>query len=94
LAGIGIAQNAIGNLASLARMRLVECLGFTHERSPRKIWGPTATAFRRFEIPMTAPPPSHVETVQGRAAWAHEQMAERKRRADERRRGRMRQGAA
>lgn len=66
----------------LQRMRLIECVGFAHGRA--KLWRATATAYRRFELPVPELPPI-VETAVSRAEVMQSRYVERHKLSDERR---------
>jgi len=80
LASIGIHHTVFGCMRPLVRKGLVASAGFSDERYPRRVWRATDRARRLFGFLRIAPAPEHVETLEGRAAWAREQMAERERR--------------
>jgi hypothetical protein len=46
----GVPRDSVEHIARVVRLRLVELVGFTDEPRPRKVWGPTSTAFRRFGV--------------------------------------------
>lgn len=61
--------------AELQRMRLVECVGLDETRA--KKWRATATAYRRFELPVPELPA--VETAADRANSSLDRLEERRR---------------
>jgi hypothetical protein len=57
---VSIGASCLGSgarMSDLVRLRMVECVGLTEETRPRKVWGPTAAAFRRFGV--EAPPSAY-----------------------------------